>query len=311
MSDLARRPGALDDESYASPLARFFLQEDLNFLLTNRLPRRWATQLAGWYSRIRSRRLTRWTLALWKLFADDLELHEATQTEFRSLHECFTRSLRPGMRPVDLSPEVVVSPCDAVIGTHGRVEDGMLFQAKGMPYRLEELLGPGRRADRYRHGSYVTLRLKANMYHRFHAPLSGRIDGVTYVSGDTWNVNPIALQRVERLFCRNERAVLEIAPDDAGPSIALVPVAAILVASIRFAFVETPLTLQHRGWRDFPCDASVSRGQELGLFESGSTIVLFTEQPAPLVDGLTEGALVRMGRPLLRRTAPTSTQTTG
>ena len=291
-----------ESEPVASPLARFFLNERINFLVTNRLPRRYATMLAGWYSRIRSRPLTRISLAVWSLFADDLELHESADTDFRSLHECFTRALKPGVRPIDPAPGVVVSPCDAVVGAHGRVRGAELFQAKGLPYRLEELLGEGERATRYRDGYFVTLRLKANMYHRFHAPEGGRIRGVTYVSGDTWNVNPIALRRVERLFCRNERAIMELEPDDPHVRIALVPVAAILVASIRFNFVETPLTLAHRGWRDFSCDVQVQRGEELGRFEAGSTIILFASGPVALCDGIQEGTVIRMGQRLLART---------
>ena len=243
MTNLARRTDHIPREPVASLLARLFLNERINFLVTNRLPRRYATQLAGWYSRIRSRRLTRLSLAVWKLFADDLALHEAAKTEFESLQDCFTRALKPGARPIDPAPERVVSPCDSIIGAHGRVRGTELFQAKGLPYRLEELLGDGPRAERYRDGYFVTLRLKANMYHRFHAPESGRIRGVTYVSGDTWNVNPIALKRVERLFCRNERAIIELETESPERPLALVPVAAILVASMRlnFAAAAEPL----------------------------------------------------------------------
>ena len=152
------------------PLARFFLQEDLNFLLTNRIPRRQATLLMGWFSRVESRTLARLSIAVWRLFADDLRLEEAKQTDFRSLHECFTRELRPGARPIDPDPDVLVSPCDAVVGASGRVEGDRIYQAKGFPYTLRDLLGDGALADRHRDGLFVTLRLKANMYHRFHAP---------------------------------------------------------------------------------------------------------------------------------------------
>ncbi|MDA4835375.1 phosphatidylserine decarboxylase, partial [Enterobacter hormaechei] len=91
-----------------------------------------------------------------------------------------------------------------------------------------------------------TLRLTARMYHRFHAPHELTVDGVTYLSGDCWNVNPIALKRVERLFCRNERAVIEARLKDGTPML-LVPVAAILVASIRLSFLDTQRTLRQFG----------------------------------------------------------------
>lgn len=291
------------EESYASVLARVFLQEDINFLLTNRLPRRYATKLIGWFSRIESRRLTALSLRAWQLFADDLRLEEAATDRFGSLHECFTRALKPGARPIDPRPDVLVSPCDAVVGAHGRIAGTRLIQAKGFPYTLEDLLGDDERVQRHRHGLFVTLRLKANMYHRFHAPCDASVERLTYVSGDTWNVNPIALRRVERLFCKNERAIVDLTPDCADAAVTLVPVAAILVGSIRFNGVETPLTLAHRGRREIPCAARVRKGEELGRFEAGSTILLFVTGPFRFDTNLAEGVAVRVGEPLFHRGA--------
>ena len=284
----------------ASALARVFLQEDLNFLVTNRLPRRFATQLFGWYSRIESPALTRASIRVWSAFADDLRLDEARETEFRSLHACFTRALRDGARPVCDDPAVIVSPCDAQVGAHGRVVGGQVFQAKGFPYALDDLLGDPALVRAHRGGHYVTLRLKSNMYHRFHAPCDARLERAAYVSGDTWNVNPIALRRVEKLFCKNERAVLSLRTRE-GEALTMVPVASILVASLRLHHLPTPLDLTHRGRREFTVNADVRRGEELGFFESGSTIVLFASGRFSFCDGVAEGATLRQGEPLLRR----------
>lgn len=286
--------------SRPSPWTRIFLQEDLNFLITNRIPRRLATKVMARFSRIRSRVLTRWSIAVWQLFADDLRLDEARDCEFESLHECFIRRLKPGTRPIDADPDVLVSPCDAILGAHGPISDTRLIQAKGLSYTLEDLLGDERMADRYRQGTFVTLRLQSNMYHRFHAPCEGTVQGVTYVSGDTWNVNPIALARVERLFCRNERAVVEIDPVWPGTAVAMVPVAAILVGGIRFEFLPTPLDLNHRGRQHFACAAPLSKGSEMGRFEAGSTIILLASGPFHLARGLREGHGLRVGEPLLQ-----------
>ena len=284
------------------PLARFFLQEDLNFLLTNRIPRRQATLLMGWFSRVESRTLARLSIAVWRLFADDLRLEEAKQTDFRSLHECFTRELRPGARPIDPDPDVLVSPCDAVVGASGRVEGDRIYQAKGFPYTLCDLLGDGALADRHRDGLFVTLRLKANMYHRFHAPADARVERMRYVSGDTWNVNPIALKRVERLFCKNERAVIELGLPDPVEALTLVPVASILVASIKLHALDQVLDLRYDGPRDVPLgDVFIAKGDELGFFQSGSTIVVFASGPFAFTHHVQEGATVRMGQALLRR----------
>ena len=134
---------------------------------------------------------------------------------------------------MDPDPDVLSSPSDAIVGACGTVQGTRLFQAKGMPYTLEELFGGDPLAAEFRDGSYVTLRLTSAMYHRFHAPQDCVVEQVSYFSGDTWNVNPIALRRVERLFCKNERAPITVKLDASGKRLVLVPAAAVLVPSIR------------------------------------------------------------------------------
>ncbi|MBX3747536.1 MAG: phosphatidylserine decarboxylase [Verrucomicrobiae bacterium] len=277
---------------------RLLLQEDLNFLVTNRIPRRYATLFMGWFSRIESPWLTRISLALWRGFTD-LDLSEARETRFNSLHACFTRELKPGARPIDPDPTMGVSPCDGIVGECGTVEGDGVFQAKGFPYRLAELFGSEAAAAPFHDGGYVTLRLTSSMYHRFHAPAQGRITRVTYLSGDTWNVNPIALKRVERLFCRNERAALHLELAGGQP-IAMVAVAAILVASIRLHFLNVRLHLRWKGPHDIPCDAEVERGEELGWFEHGSTIILIVPPGFALHPSIHRGGRVRMGQAMVQ-----------
>src|SRR6185312_14705092 len=183
-------------------------QENVNFLLTNRVPRAAVTRFMGWFSKIENPLVCRSSIACWRLFSD-LDLSEAKKTEFKSLHDCFTRELKDGLRPFDPDPQIVASPSDAIIGAHGAIEDTELFQIKGANYSLVDLLGDDRLVDAHRNGRFITLRLTSSMYHRFHAPADFAIERVTFISGDTWNVNPIALKRVEKLFCRNERAVIE------------------------------------------------------------------------------------------------------
>ena len=182
-------------------LLKILHQEDINFLLTNRIPRRLATRWMGWLSKIENPLVARASIAVWRLFAD-LDLSDAQQQSFKSLHACFTRALKPGARPVDADARVLASPCDAIVGACGVVEGTELLQAKGFPYTLHDLLADPALVETYRGGTYVTLRLTSSMYHRFHAPHDGTVERVTYISGDTWNVNPIALRRVERLFAR-------------------------------------------------------------------------------------------------------------
>lgn len=282
---------------------RLLLQEDLNFLLTNRIPRLAATRFMGWFSRIESPLLTRLSIAVWRIFAP-LDLGEAVPQRYRSLRECFIRQLRPGLRPVDPDPALITSPCDGIVGACGNVNGQEVFQAKGFPYSLEDLFGDSaigsERAARFRDGVYVTLRLTSTMYHRFHAPADGTITHLTYLSGDTWNVNPIALKRVEKLFCKNERAVLDVALEGGG-TLALVPVAAVLVASMRFHCAAVQLNADYAGPNEIATHANIRKGEELGWFEHGSTIIVLAPAGFRLAAHISAGANIRMGTALLRR----------
>jgi phosphatidylserine decarboxylase len=279
-------------------ILKIFQQEDLNFLLTNRIPRRLATQFIGWFSRIEQPLVRDFSIAVWRLFSD-LDLSEAKKVNFASLHDCFIRELKDGARPIERSHDLLVSPCDAIVGACGKIGGTTVVQAKGFPYTLEDLLCDPALVETYRNGSYATLRLKSSMYHRFHAPHDGCIEQVRYISGDTWNVNPIALKRVERLFCKNERAVIRTTLAN-GDSVTLVLVAAILVASIRLHFLDVLLNLKHRGPNDIACDAAFRKGDELGWFQHGSTAIVFAPDGYALCDDIRDGARVRVGEALMR-----------
>ena len=280
-------------------IASLTQQEDLNFLLTNRVPRAALTRFMGWFSKIEQPQVRDLSIACWRLFSD-LDLSEAKETHFKSLHDCFTRELKPGLRPPDPDPVIVVSPCDGIVGAFGAIADTELFQVKGAPYALLDLLGDPQLVERHRNGRFITLRLTSSMYHRFHAPCDGRIEQVDFIHGDTWNVNPIALKRVEKLFCKNERAVIRTRLPT-GEALTLVPVAAILVASIRLHFLDRLLNAQSRGPAVFPCDVAVRKGDELGWFEHGSTIIMLAPEHFEFCDNVVDGARIRAGQPLLRK----------
>jgi phosphatidylserine decarboxylase len=284
-------------------IATLTQQEDINFLLTNRVPRAALTRFMGWFSKIEQPLIRDLSIACWRLFSD-LDLSEARKARFESLHDCFTRELKAGSRPPDPDRQVVVSPCDAIIGAHGAIADTELFQIKGAGYSLLDLIGDPALVEAHRNGRFVTLRLTSGMYHRFHAPYDGRIEQVDFISGDTWNVNPIALKRIERLFCKNERAVIRTRLAT-GETLTLVPVAAILVASIRLHFLDLVLNAQSRGPTLFPCDVGVRKGDELGWFEHGSTIIVLAPDHFEFCDNVKDAARIRAGQPLLQRPAET------
>ncbi|MFZ2987162.1 archaetidylserine decarboxylase [Ideonella sp.] len=278
---------------------RLLQQEDLNFLLTNRIPRLAATRFMGWFSQIENPLICKASIAVWKLFTE-LDLSEAKPVRYKSLHDCFVRELKDGARPVDMDPAILTSPCDAIVGAMGTIgSDGQVFQAKGYPYTVQELFGHPERVAPYLGGQFITLRLTSSMYHHFHAPADLTVEHVTHIAGDTWNVNPIALKRVERLFCKNERAAVHVRLAHGGHPVALVPVAAILVACLRLKFLDLLLHTRYQGPDEFACAVPQTKGQDMGWFQHGSTIIVFVPPGFRLAVGIETGHTIRMGQPLM------------
>lgn len=280
-------------------ISKLSQQEQLNFLLTNRVPRYYLTRFMGWFSKIESPLLTRLSISIWKLFANDLDFSESRSQTFNSLQDCFTRRLKDGARTIDRRDNIIVSPCDAIVGAFGKIENGTVYQAKGFPYQIAELINDENLIDQYRDGFFITLRLTSSMYHRFHAPVDCTISEVNYISGDTWNVNPVALKRIEKLYCKNERAVINLTTRQTRGCITMVPVAAILVASMKILCLDEVLDLKYRGENRIPCDAEYKKGDEMGYFQHGSTIILFASSHYQFFEGIFEKKRVRMGQALL------------
>src|SRR5262249_15287692 len=128
-------------------------------------------------------------------------------------------------------------------------------------------------------------------------------ESVSYVSGDLWNVNPIALKRVPRLFCQNERAILDTRLRRSAESLMMVPVGAILVGSICLTFLESPFNLRERGPHRIGCQTSIRKGDEMGYFQHGSTIIVFGTAGLVPTPNVVEGRTIRMGEPLFSHSA--------
>jgi phosphatidylserine decarboxylase len=281
-----------------------FQREGVNFVVTNYIPRRALTRWMGWFAGLEQPLIRDLSLAAFQWFAGDLRLHEARKTRFVSLRDCFTRELKEGARPIDPRPEVIVSPCDAIVGAFGRIDGSTLVQAKGMTYSIDDLTADRPLADRFREGSFVTLRLTSSMYHRFHAPADGHLEWIRYLGGDVWNVNPPALARVPRLFCENERAVVPLTLKGSAEGIVLIPVAAILVGCIQFAFLGDAFDQTYAGPRLIHHRHVFHKGAELGHFRHGSTVIVLATGGLAIRPGLAAGDQVRMGEPLLHYADP-------
>jgi phosphatidylserine decarboxylase len=231
-----------------------------------------------------------------------IDLSECEELEsFRTFGEFFARPLRPGLRPVAPGAEVVISPVDAVVSEAGTAERGRLVQAKGIDYRAEDLLADRAAAERLAGGAYATLYLSPRDYHRIHFPLGGRITGWRYAPGRLWPVNPASVNSVPGLFCVNERLVTLL--ETPLGACAVVAVGATVVGRVHASYDPgVPLT-NRPGARfaghDYPTPIPVEKGQELGAFEMGSTVILLFERGrVALRPEVVSGARVRVGMPI-------------
>jgi phosphatidylserine decarboxylase len=215
---------------------------------------------------------------------------------YRTFLDFFVRRLEPGRRPVPTDPLAVACPADGQVHRTSVVERGMLLQAKGVPYRLADLLDDPAAGARYAGGSALTIHLGPGDYHRFHWPFDVVLDAARHVPGDLWPVMPRAARTVPRLFVRNERVVIE-GRTPSGGLFAFVAVGALDVGSIRLDFhpVRTnrggparPRALKVEGTR-------ARRGAECGWFEMGSAIVLLLASDAGTLVPLAPGQRVRVG----------------
>jgi phosphatidylserine decarboxylase len=227
----------------------------------------------------------------------DLDEAELELGAYPSLGDLFARRLRPGVRPIDPAPDAVIAPCDGVVAAGGIAEQGVMIQAKGITYKLADLVVDPALADRLTGGAYTTIYLSPRDYHRVHAPLAGRLIAYDYVPGELWPVNPVVATRRPGLFVRNERVVITLDTGTHGV-VAVVMVGAAGVGNIALAHappsatrrVATALGGERR--RIELSEIEVARGDELGAFRLGSTVVMVFEPGAAAIAA--EGA-VRFG----------------
>lgn len=221
---------------------------------------------------------------------------------FESFNAFFTRRLRDGARHVDADPEVLVAPCDARLQSWGGLAgDGRLEQIKGRAYSVAALLGCEDDARAFRAGVHATLYLSPAMYHRVHVPADGRIVAWRYVPGRLFPVNGPAVRQIDGLFARNERVAVRLDSERFGP-LAVVLVGAANVGRISLAFTELRSnTGQAARAERLDPPRAVRRGDELGAFNLGSTVVLLAADPTLVPAGPAQGDVVRMGQPLWRR----------
>lgn len=232
-----------------------------------------------------------------KLYKVNLEEAELEQIKsYPDFSAFFTRALKPGARPIDQDPKVLISPVDGTISELGPVLNGKMIQAKGFDYTVSELLGGSKAAAFFNKGSFCTIYLAPHNYHRIHMPANGRLREWSYQPGRLFSVSTQVVRKVPKVFVRNER-VCAIFETDFGP-MAVIMVGALFVGSIETVWNGriTPPHGQEAGTYSPMSPVVLMRGRELGRFNMGSTVILLA--PPGMVawrPHLKAGKEVRMG----------------
>lgn len=251
------------------------------------------------------RPLTRWFARHYRVDMSDAAA--ANLDDYACFNEFFTRALKPGARPLSGDANTVVSPADGTLTEFGTVDAGRLLQAKGMAYGVADLLGEtGDAVSRFTGGRFLTVYLAPHNYHRVHAPLDAALVRTRYIPGSRYSVNRATARGVDRLFCRNERAVCWF--ESAGGPFAVVLVGALNVSSISTFNLGEIASGPGREWRE-SVPLPIARGAEIGRFNMGSTVVLlFARHALDWHADLEDGQTLEMGAALGRLRAVTGTE---
>lgn len=245
--------------------------------------------------------------------AYDLNMAEAELPleAYPNLLSLFTRKLKPGARPIDPDLNAIVSPVDGVMSEHGLIDGNMCTQVKGKLFSVDDLVGGPERGRAYHGGHFMTIYLSPRHYHRIHSPVSGDIVGYQHIPGHLFPVNGPSVRTVDRLFAVNERLTSYVrvaAPGsppgaahplpEGNPEVAVVKVGAIGVGRIRLSYCEAVTNRPGQVAQDVPVVPSmaVSRGDELGVFELGSTVVMLFPPGLVRLEEIPVGQEVRLGQ---------------
>jgi phosphatidylserine decarboxylase len=212
------------------------------------------------------------------IYKINLDEMEKPISEYSSLHEFFTRKLKVGARILEASPNTIISPVDGKIEEFGKISEHSTIHAKNRPYSVSEMLGDEEVAKKYIDGHFMVIYLSPQNYHRIHCPISGRVVRQQKLGGKSYPVNNLSLKYGKDPLSKNFRIISEFLTDNKHYS--LVKVGAMFVNSIELIHTSE----------------EVIKGEEVGYFSFGSTVVLLFEAGAvELSDNLKSGQVVRLG----------------
>ncbi len=263
------------------------------------LPQHWLSKLMFRFARIENTWLKN-TFTRWFVKAYQVDLSEANREQikdYKHFNDFFTRSLKPNARPI--ASDVIICPVDGAVSQVGSINNAQILQAKGRDYSVSKLLGNDPRSSEFINGFFTTIYLSPKDYHRIHMPYDGKLISMDYIPGDLFSVNQQTTQNVDSLFARNERVVCYFETEFG--LCAFVLVGAIFVGSMQTVWhgqINPPYQkqVQHFDYQDQ--DISLKKGEELGRFNMGSTVImLMPNQNNPF--NLGKNQPVRMGQSLL------------
>jgi len=241
------------------------------------LPHHLLSRLVYWFMRIRLAPVKNTQIALIGSIVG-VEWAEAkieNISEFENFNAFFTRELVDGARPIDPNPRSFVSPSDGRISQCGRITDGLMLQAKGRHFSVRQLLARDPVAKEFTNGFFHTIYLSPRDYHRVHMPMQGKLQRMVHVPGRLFSVAPYTVRQVPGLFARNERVVSLF--ETTHGTMGVVLIGAMLVSSIETVWsgLVTPprgRKISHTDWSRR--DIVLKKGQEMGRFNMGSTVIL-------------------------------------
>ncbi|WEK02274.1 MAG: archaetidylserine decarboxylase [Candidatus Sphingomonas phytovorans] len=257
------------------------MSDHLKILLQYLLPKRrltiFAGQIAGAQGSAMTLPLIRWFVR--KYGVDMTEAENPDIASYGSFNEFFTRPLKIGARP--LATADFICPVDGAISQFGAIDDDQILQAKGHRFTTTELVGGDTAlASLFRHGSFANLYLSPRDYHRLHMPCDGKLSRMIYVPGALFSVNPTTARGVPKLFARNERVVCVFESPECGPFVMVLVGATIVgsMATVWHGVVNPERTGKVAEWTYADQDIVLKKGQEMGRFLLGSTIVMLFRQ---------------------------------
>lgn len=289
------------------------LEKTLNLSYLNRvkiafqyvMPQKYLTQAAGWLAQKQWGVVTHFII---KLFAKKyrINMEEAAKpnfSDYASFNEFFIRPLKEGARKIDENPTALCCPADGRISQCGKIFDETLLQAKGHAFSLRDLLADDDQLTQtFKNGDFATIYLSPRDYHRVHMPCDGTLRKMIYVPGDLFSVNPFLNEHIPNLLARNERVIC-VFDTEFGQMVQIL-VGATITASISTTWagvINPPRPNQVKVW-DYDGSIKLHKGQEMGAFQLGSTVInLFEPNRVNLAEGLEVDSVTRVGQLLANK----------